>query len=102
MPEQTILRLTEVREQIFQSFLFSIVGISIGVSQLMSSGAHFVWRVWIGRAISTGGLAMSAGAILVWFPGVPLVAQLGIAAALASIGTSGLVHIAHKLVSNKK
>lgn len=98
MPEQTMTKIAEFKEQILQSFLFSFIGISIGISQLMSAGAKFVWRVWLGRAISTGGLAMSAGAILVWFPSVPLVAQLGIAAALASIGTSGLVHLSRRII----
>jgi len=98
MPEQVLSKTAEFREQILHSLIFSFVGITIGISQLMNSGAHFILRVWVGRAVSTGGLAMSAGAILVWFPDVPFVAQCGIAAALASVGTSSLVHIANKII----
>lgn len=88
-------------ESIAQAALFSLVGVSIGVGQLLASGEVLTWRIVIGRALSTGGLAMAAGAVLVWVPELPLGGQLGIAALLASLGTSGLERMLQRVIQGK-
>lgn len=88
-------------EQIAQALLFSLVGISIGVGQLLASGELLTARIVIGRALSTGGIAMASGAALVWVPELPLLGQIGIAAALASLGTSGLERLFQRLLQGR-
>ena len=77
-------------DHLVSSFLFLLVGISIGIGQLLASNERITPRLLIGRALSTGGLAMAAGVVLVWVPELSMVGQIGVAAGLASLGTSGL------------
>lgn len=90
MPDKDPHTLNELIDALGTSALFALVGILIGIGKLMVQGGEHPKRVWIGRAISTGGIAMAAGSILVWVPSLPLLGQIGVAAALASLGTSGL------------
>ena len=91
------MRLIQILESLADALLsaaiFATVGITIGIGELLASGATLTPRVVVGRAIITGGLATAAGAVLVWVPDLPLAGQIGVAAALASLGTSGLERI---------
>ena len=89
MPEKLIEAAASWGDQLKQALLFSFIGISIGMGQLLASQERLTPRIIIGRALSTGGLAMAAGLVLVWVPDLPLIGQMGVAAALASLGTSG-------------
>lgn len=80
------------------SLWFAFVGLCIALSKLLDSKEKITPRIAIGRALSTSGIAMAAGLILIWFPNVPWVAQLGAAAALASLGTSGLERLFQKVL----
>lgn len=97
MPEKVIGYL----EQIGNALLFALVGISIGLGQLLASGEVLTARIIVGRALSTGGIAMAAAAVLVWVPDVPMLGQIGVAAALASLGTSGLERLFQRLISGR-
>ncbi len=77
-------------EHVVTAIGFALVGIMIGLGQLLLSKEVLTCRIIVGRALSTGGIAMAAGAALAWYPDLPLVAQIGLAAGLASLGTSGL------------
>lgn len=88
-------------EHIAQALLFALVGIAIGVGQLLASSEVLTWRIIVGRALSTGGIAMGAGAVLVWVPELTLVGQIGVAAALASLGTSGLEKMFQRLIQGR-
>ena len=87
-------KLTEVgkywHDQFASSLMFALVGIVIGFGQLLSSNERLTFRLLLGRALSTGGLAMAAGVVLVWVPELSMAGQMGVAAGLASLGTSGL------------
>jgi hypothetical protein len=80
------------------SLWFVFVGICIALSKLLDSKEKITPRIAIGRALSTGGIAMAAGLILIWFPNVPWGVQLGAAAALASLGTSGLERMFQRVI----
>ena len=97
MPEKVIGYL----EQIGNALLFALVGISIGLGQLLASGEVLTARIIVGRALSTGGIAMAAAAVLVWVPDVPMLGQIGVAAALASLGTSGLERLFQRLIAGR-
>lgn len=66
------------------------VGAMIGVGQLLRSKEPITWRLAMGRAVVSAGLAMAAGSVLVWIPGLPFAALIGIGAGIASLGTSGV------------
>ena len=91
-----IEKVTGIWEELGTSVLFALVGMTIGVGRLLNSGETLSARLLIGRALSTGGIAMAAGAVLVWIPSLPLLGQIGIAAGLASLGTAGLERILSK------
>jgi len=76
--------------QLGAAAMFAAIGVLIGIGQVLMSKDVITPRLIIGRCISTGGIAMCAGAALAVFPDLPLVAQIGIAAMLASLGSSGL------------
>ena len=88
-----IEKVSSLWEALGTSALFAAVGMAIGIGRLLNSGETLSARLLIGRALSTGGIAMAAGAVLVWIPALPLLGQIGIAAGLASLGTAGLEHL---------
>lgn len=91
----------ELGAHIAQAALFGVVGVVIGLGQLLASREPLSVRIVVGRALSTGGLAMGAGVALVMFPGIPLVAQIGVAAMLASLGTSGLERLFQRWIGGR-
>lgn len=66
------------------------VGVVIGIGQLLASTERLTMRIILGRALSSAGLGASSTAILVLFPNIPMAAQFGCAALIASLGTSAL------------
>ena len=90
MLEKSAEILRHWHDQLASSILFALVGIIIGLGQLLTGTERLTVRLLVGRALSTGGLAMAAGVVLVWVPELSMVGQIGVAAGLASLGTSGL------------
>ena len=84
------------------SLIFSIIGIAIGLGQLMTSNERITFRLLLGRSLSTGGLAMAAGIVLVWVPDLHMVGQIGVAAGLASLGTSGLERAFQRVIEARR
>lgn len=70
-----------------------IVSVLAGLGQLLASDEKLSPRIIIGRAISSGSLGLAAGLLLIWYPNIDPLAMCGLAALLASIGTSGLERI---------
>lgn len=97
MPEKVL----SLIDQMANALMFALVGITIGVGQLLASAEVLNWRIIIGRSLSTGGIAMAAGAILVWVPDLPLLGQIGVAAGLASLGTSGLERMFQRVTQGR-
>ena len=77
-------------------------GLIVGLGQLLASGDTLTWRLVIGRALLSAGLGASAAGILAWLPDLPLVAQLGIACLMASLGTSGLEKLLQRILGQTK
>lgn len=95
----------EIREffkPVFHALLLGGVGVVVGVGNLLSTGKDHEIQVIVGRAIVSGGLGMASGAVLIWLPDVSLIGQLGLAAALASLGTSGIEKVARRYVELKR
>lgn len=67
-----------------------LVGVIVGIGQLLASTEKLTPRIVFGRALSSAGLGAASSAALVIMPDLPLAAQLGLAALFASLGTSAL------------
>ena len=90
------------QDHLASSFLFSMVGVAIGLGQLLAGNERLTLRLLVGRALSTGGLAMAAGVVLVWVPELSMVGQIGVAAGLASLGTSGLERAFQRVIEARR
>lgn len=71
-------------------------GLLIGLGQLLASEEKLSVRIVVGRALSSTGLALASGAVLIEIPEVPLLALVGISALIASLGTSFLENFLNK------
>lgn len=94
MPERLVEHALAWWQEVLQALGLAFVGVIITLGQHLAGKQKVPTRVIVGRAIANGGLAMSAGLILVWVPEVPLIALIGGASALASLG----VHFLERLV----
>lgn len=70
--------------------LLLLVGGFIGLGQLLASTEKLTGRIIVGRMLSSGGLALCAGSMLQMYPNIDPLALVGIAAVIASLGTSFL------------
>lgn len=73
-----------------QAATFSGIGAAIALGKVLQTREPISFWEAIGRCITTGGIALAAGAALAMVPGLPFIAMIGIAAALASLGNSVL------------
>lgn len=101
MPERLVTTAAEWRDAIGQALLFVLIGLMIGLGQLLGSKERLTWRIVVGRCLSSAGLATAAGAALLAFPGMGTLEQIGVAAALASLGTSGLERLIQRALGIK-
>lgn len=77
------------------------VGALIGIGQLLLKDDPITLKRAVGRAIVTAGLSVAAFSILTISPGVSIEAIIGCAAALASLGTTGLERLAARWLDRK-
>jgi hypothetical protein len=75
----------------------ALLGSLVGLGQLLLTKDVLTVRIVIGRAICSGALGMAAAAAISFMPTLPFAAQLGIAAVLASLGTSALEKILQRI-----
>lgn len=99
MPSENFTRtdIAEWVQTISQALAFTGVGVLIALGQILQTKDPITLKVAIGRCITTGGIALVAGAALTLFPDIPFIAQIGIAAMLASLGNSGLEAIIQRM-----
>lgn len=97
--QERIANITEWWQTIFQAIAFAGIGVLIALGQILQIKEPITLRAALGRCITTGGIALVAGATLTLFPGIPFIAQIGIAAMLASLGNSGLELLIHRLLN---
>ena len=97
MPEKEVHNYALWWQTFAQACAFTGIGVLIAMGQILQSKDPITWKVAIGRCITTGGIALVAGAALTMFPNIPFIAQIGVAAMLASLGNSGLEMMLHRL-----
>lgn len=83
--------------QLADALLFFGIGVVIGWGQSKWAREKDA-GVIVGRSVCVGGMAMAAGAVLIWVPELSLTGQIGVAAILGSLGTSGLERVLMRLV----
>lgn len=77
----------------------ALAGLIAGLGTLLASSEKLTTRIVIGRALSSAALGITAASVLVWLPDVPFVAQIGIACAVSSLGTSGLERLFQRMLN---
>lgn len=80
---------------------FGVVGLIIGIGQLLASRERLTMRIILGRALSSAGLGAISPAVLIFLPNLPLVAQFGLAALFASLGTSFIERLFQRWMGTK-
>lgn len=90
MPERLLHQLQQYGDAIFQALAMLMLGIVVSLGRDMQKAEPDPVRVIVGRAVTTGILALGAGSVLAVIPGLPFLGLLGLAAALASLGTGFL------------
>lgn len=93
--------MTRFLQDLTTGVLLFLVGAMIGSAQAPGAVGRVTWRKALSRAVTTGGLSLAAGSVLVWLPETSLLALVGLAAALASLGTSGLERLALYVVDRR-
>ncbi len=90
--------MTPEEQKAAQGFSWLLVaGLFAGLGALLASKETLTIRVVVGRALSSAMLGVGAGKTApIFFPGLPLEAQIGIACLAASLGTSGIERIVQK------
>ena len=78
-----------------------LIGLIIGLGQILASEDKLTVRLVVGRAVTSAGLGASAAAFLALIPELPLPALCGIAAAIASLGTSAIEKIIQRALGVK-
>lgn len=78
-----------------------LMGLMIGLGQLLASDDKLTVRIIFGRALSSAGLGASAAAVLTFIPDLSLPALCGIACAIASLGTSFLEKVIQRTLGIK-
>lgn len=66
------------------------LGILLALGRLLQQDQLPAWNIIIGRSIVTGVLSLAAGSALAVIPNLSLLALLGIASVLSSMGTGAL------------
>ncbi len=84
-------------QTVMQAVIFIGIGVAIALGQILQTKDPVTWKEAMGRCITTGGLALVAGAAVQFFPGIPFIAQIAVAAMLASLGNSGLEMVLHRM-----
>lgn len=74
----------------------SMIGIITALGKLLASEEKLTCRIIIGRTLSSVALAISSGAVMLWFTNPHPLALIGVSASAASLGTSFLERIIQK------
>jgi hypothetical protein len=83
--------------EVFLAMLAGL-GAAIGLGKLLGSDEKLTLRLAVGRALTNAGIGAAAGATTLLFPSADPLVMYGVAAGLASLGTSALEVILKKRI----
>jgi hypothetical protein len=73
--------------------VLAFIGAAIGLGKLLNSEDQLTARRVAGRFIVNAGIGAAAGSVMLWVPNAPPLLLYGMAAGLASLGTSTLEYV---------
>ncbi|NCT81901.1 MAG: holin [Comamonadaceae bacterium] len=76
--------------------VLAFIGAAIGIGKLLAGAEPLTLRVTFGRALVSAGIGAAAGATALLFPSADPLVMYGVAAGLASLGTSALESVLSK------
>lgn len=79
----------------------ALIGAGVALGKMLANGESITTRVAAGRAVCNAVLAMSGFAVLTFVPALGPEGQIGVAALMASLGTTGLELMAKKVLGPK-
>jgi hypothetical protein len=88
-----------LKEVGIQMAILSGISGSIGVGQLLLSNQKLSWRLLLGKAICSAGLGGSAALLGMFHTGATFELQIGLACALATMGSDVLTNLIIKRFS---
>lgn len=94
-------RFVEITDALITITMLFIVGAAIGLAQALGSAERTSFRLAAAKAITTGGLAVGAASVVVWLPDTSLHGQIGLAAVIGSLGTSGLERLFARVLGGR-
>lgn len=74
------------------------IGFLIAVGRVLAADEHVSMKQVIGRAIINTGIALGAFAVLTFIPGLGMEGKIGMAALIASLGTTGAEMLLRKIM----
>lgn len=74
------------------------IGFLIAIGRVMATDEHVTAKQVIGRAILNTGLAIGAFSVLTFIPGLGMEGKIGMAALIASLGTTGAEMLLRRIV----
>ena len=81
--------------------ILGAIGAGIGLGKLLASDEKLTPRLGAGRALVTSGIGAAAGSIALLFPTADTFVLYACAAGLASLGTSALEALVHRLTGSR-
>lgn len=73
------------------------VGVAVAIGKLLIAEEKLTAKLVMGRCILTGFAGVAAAGIVAVIPGLGFAAQVGIGAAIASLGASGIEHLLNRV-----
>jgi hypothetical protein len=99
--QEIATRSVEIVDALVNASIFFILGTFIATVQIIGSAERITWKIGIAKALSTGGLATAASAVVLLIPNASFSAQVGVAAGLASLGVTGLEKLFVKILEKR-
>lgn len=79
----------------------ALIGVGLSLGRLLAAGESITWRVAAGRSIVNAGFAVAGFAVLAFIPGLSNAGQIGVAALMASLGTTGVELLMKRLTGHE-
>jgi len=73
-------------------------GLLVGLGKLLTADEPIKARQVVGRAILSGATGLAAGAVVIFIPGIGIVAQIALACIMSSLGASSIEAIFSRIV----
>lgn len=80
----------------------AIIGVFLAAGRMLAAGERVTVMVALGRAVVNAGFAVAGFALLAVIPGLSIAAEIGVAALMASLGTTGVEMMAKRILGDKE